>query len=413
MGVFHGRFRLMGLASIVVVGIAVGLVATSLSSVSARQIRTARKSSKHGTYALGEMDDLTAGFTSVDIYWHDGVVAAVKARNAAGGIDGHKITLYSRDSMGSAPVSVSAFKQLANQDHVSAILGLGDSLVDAAIYPLATSAHIPLTAIGPPINDMGPGSVFFGYGPQAVEEARAQVAYVKQLVATKQLKVGKISTIEYDDPQGVGFAHDVKLDAAKAGLRYVANIEIAPTTTDFSTVAAKFKASGATVILTEAVGGNVTPMMQALSSVGVPETTPIIGYSWSAATSLPWKNFTAVTDYRSTGTSAAVKAYASAAKSAGYNPKHPFIVEGYADAQLVFDALKKCGYPCSSTQLMGELEKTDTNLNGLAFGPVVWTRNFHIGPTELAVAKYSKSGVPTKYYAPVKLYTTSGKPTGS
>jgi hypothetical protein len=100
-------------------------------------------------------------------------------------------------------------------------------------------------------------------------------------------------------------------------------------------------------------------------------------------------------------------------KSAGYDPSHPYTDEGYADAQLVFDALKRCGYPCSGTQLQSKLEQVDTNLDGLAFGPVVWSNSFHSGPTTLAVATFSSTGLPTKYFPPVKLYTTDGKPTSA
>lgn len=360
---------------------------------------------KSGNYALGELNDLTGGFSSVDVPWHKGIVVAINAANAAGGINGHKVNLYSRDSQGNGPVSTAAFQQLVSQYHVSAIMGVGDSLVDAAIYPLATAAHIPVTPVGAPDSELGPNAVMFQYGPSSVGEAKTMVSYAASLVKAGKLKSAKIATVPYNDPNGASWVTHVRSAATAAGLTFVANIPVAPTATDYSSVAAKFASSGANIIFTEVAGASATTLMQALSAAGIPQTTPLVGYSWSIAPSMPWANFHAVTDYRELGSQPGVVKFQAAMKAGGFSITSPFMNEGYADGELVLSALKSCGYPCSASQLYDQLNKTNTTLGGLAFGPVVWSSTYRQGPTSLAVAKYNTSGVVQSYQSPTVVAT--------
>lgn len=394
----NGTFK--GAALLALLGAVLAACGGSSSSTSSSTASSAPGTTfKSGNYVIGELEDLTGGFSSVDAIWHKGAVVAVDAANAAGGINGHKVELISRDDQGSGTVAAAAFQQLVSQYHVSAILGPGNSLVDAAIYPLAMSAHVPVTPIGAPDSQLGAGSVMFEYGPSSVGEAKAMVDYAASLVKAGTLKSAKIATVPYDDPNGNSWASHVK-DAAAAiggGVSYTANIPVAPTATNYSSVAAKFASSGANIIFTEVAGASTTMLMQALNAAGISQSTPLVGYSWSIAPSLPWKNFHAVTDYRVLGNYPGVKKYAAAMKAAGYSVTAPFMNEGYADASLVMAALKSCGYPCSNSQLYDQMNQTRNDLGGMAFGPVVWSSTYRAGPTALAVASYNSSGVVQSY----------------
>lgn len=382
------------------------LAACGSSSASANKSSTSTSAAgaskfKPGNYVLGELDDLTTGFSSIDLPWHKGIVVAINAANAAGGINGHKVELISRDSQGSGPVSTAAFQQLNNQYHVSAILGLGDSLVDAAIYPLATQAHIPMTPVGAPSTEKGSGSVTFQWEAGANAIAKTMVAYAAGLVKSGKLSSAKIATVPYNDPEGSQWATDVG-NAAKTvtGVSVTTNIPVAPTSTNYSSVAAKFASSGANIVFTEVAGASITVLMQALSAAGIPKTLPIVGFSWSIAPSMPWSNFQALANYRILGNYPGVKKYQAAMKAAGYSPTTPIVGGGYADGELVLSALKSCGYPCSASQLYDQLNKTNTTLGGLAFGPVVWSPTYRNGPTALAIAKYNSNGIVQSYGPP-------------
>lgn len=357
-------------------------------------------------YVIGEIDDLTGGLSFVDLPWHNGIVAAVKAQNAAGGINGHQIDLITRDAQGSATVAVSAYRQMQSQSHVIAILGLGDSTVDDALFPLATKDGIPLIAVGPSAKEISqPNSIMYEYGPSAAEEARAQVQYAQQLKAEGKISGPvRIATVAYVGPQGADFAAAVRTAAKDAGFDYSTDLTVKPSASNFGTEAAKVAADHANIVMTEVAGSSTTTLMNSLSAVGVPLTTPIVGYSWSIASSLPWDNFAVVTDYRVLGDQPGVTKYRSAMTAAGFNPTGPFMVESYAAAQLTFDALKRCGFPCTSSQLVGQLNNTNTTLDDLAFGPIVWSPTFHTGPTTLAVAPYDKTGQPISYGKPITLY---------
>lgn len=384
---------------------ACGSGSSSSSSSSTTSGASTAATMKPGNYVIGELEDLTGGFSSVDAIWHKGAVVAVNAANAAGGINGHKVDLITRDDQGSGTVAATAFQQLNNQYHVSAILGPGNSLIDAAIYPLATAAHIPVTPVGAPDSQLVPGTVMFQYGPSAQGEAKTMVDFAASLVKSGKLTSVKIATVPYASPAGESWVTHVK-DYAKAdGLTFSADIPVAPTATDYSSVATKFVSSGANIIFTEVAGASTTMLMQALNAAGVSNTTPLVGYSWSIAPSLPWSNFQAVADYRVLGDYPGVKKYAAAMKAGGYSVTAPFMNEGYADAELVLAALKSCGYPCNASQLYDQLNKTNTTLGGFAFGPVVWSPTYRSGPTALAMAKYNEKGEVQSYAAPSVIAT--------
>jgi ABC-type branched-subunit amino acid transport system substrate-binding protein len=390
-----------------VVAMALTLVSAALagfSSSSGHQAATTARGShakaarfKSGNYSLGEIDDLTGGFSFVDVPWHQGIVAAINAANAAGGVNHHKVVLYSRDSQGSGTVGATAFKQLTSQFHVSAILGVGDSLVDAAIFPLANAAHVPVTPIGPPGSELQKGSYFYEYGPSDLGIAKAMVAYAASLVKSGKLSSAKIATLGYDDPNSTAWAASVKQVAQAAGLTVAANIPVDPTATDYSTYAASFASSGANILFTEVAGASATTLIQALTLAGVPQTTAIVGFPWSVAPSLPWKNYHVISDYRELGSSPGVKAFQKAMKLAKLSIRVPLSNESYADAELVMAALGRCGFPCNPRHLNVQLQKTHTTLGGLAFGPVVWSSSYRGGPTALSVAVYSNKGEVLSY----------------
>ncbi len=354
-------------------------------------------------YVIGEIDDLTAGLTFLDVPWHQGLVAAVDGVNARGGVGGHKIKLISLDSAGSATTAVTDFHQLVSVDHAIAVVGLGDSIVDAAVLPLATSAHVPLIAVAPPSSEIFPPVPYmYEYSPSTTAEADVQLAYLQTLPAAAHS--GRVAVFGYDTPQGQGFGAAVAADAAKFGFKVAGDFLVAPTATDYSTQAAQIAGSHATAIVSAVAGPSVVTLMKDLKAVGVPAATPITAFAGVAVPSAPWSSFAVVSDYRTTGSESGVVTYRHDVKAAGYDPSSPTVVEGYAGGLLVSQALGRCGSPCSSAALVKALNSTNTNLSGLAFGPVAWSAKFHAGPTVFSLLIYTAQGQPGSYAKPVTVY---------
>ena len=68
--------------------------------------------------------------------------------NAAGGIEGRPIKLYTYDDHASASEGVRAFQRAVKQDHVSAVLGVFISEVALAVQPWAARLHTPFIITG-------------------------------------------------------------------------------------------------------------------------------------------------------------------------------------------------------------------------------------------------------------------------
>ena len=378
--------------------VAAGLLLAACSSPS-----TTSSSSSSKPYVIGEIEDLTAGLTFLDVPWHQGLVAAVDGVNARGGVRGHKIQLITLDSAGSATTAVTDFHQLVSVDHAIAVVGLGDSIVDAALLPLATSAHIPLVAVAPPSGEIFPVNRYmYEYSPSTTAEADVQLAYLQSLAGAGS--TGRVAVFGYDTPQGQGFSSAVATDAAKYGFKVAGDFLVSPTATDYSTQAAQIAQSHATAIVSAVAGPSVATLMKDLKAVGVAPTTPITAFAGVAVPSAPWSSFAVVADYRTSGSEPGVVTYLKDVKAAGYDASSPTVVEGYAGGLLISQALGRCGFPCTSSGLQTALDSTNTNLSGLAFGPVVWSAKSHVGPTVFSTLVYSSTGAPGSYSKPVTVY---------
>ena len=68
--------------------------------------------------------------------------------NAAGGIDGRQIKLYTYDDHASATEGVRAFQRAAKQDHAVAVLGVFTSEVALAVEPWSARLHVPFLITG-------------------------------------------------------------------------------------------------------------------------------------------------------------------------------------------------------------------------------------------------------------------------
>jgi len=73
-----------------------------------------------------------------------GAELAVKEINDAGGVDGHKIELYSADSQGTPVEGVSATRRLIDEDEVGFIIGDVSSSVTLAMQPVVEDAGVLL-----------------------------------------------------------------------------------------------------------------------------------------------------------------------------------------------------------------------------------------------------------------------------
>jgi branched-chain amino acid transport system substrate-binding protein len=124
-----------------------------------------------GTYS-GDNASPFAGSGAVIQAWVDWT-------NAHGGIDGHQLKLIEKDDAGVPSTSVNEVKQLINQDHVLALVGM-NSGVEANWGAYVQSTGVPVVGGSTPIPDFFMKSDFYPSGTTANESVADLLLYAKQ-----------------------------------------------------------------------------------------------------------------------------------------------------------------------------------------------------------------------------------------
>ncbi len=96
------------------------------------------------TIKVGVYGDLTGQTSSFGQSTINGIRLAVDEINAAGGVNGKKITLISEDDQGRPEQAKTVMSKLINQDKVQAVLGEVASSNSLAAAPVAQEAKIPM-----------------------------------------------------------------------------------------------------------------------------------------------------------------------------------------------------------------------------------------------------------------------------
>ncbi len=110
------------------------------------------------TIKVGVYGDLTGQTSSFGQSTINGIRLAVDEINAAGGVNGKKITLISEDDQGRPEQAKTVMSKLINQDKVQAVLGEVASSNSLAAAPVAQEAKIPMitpSSTNPKVTEVG------------------------------------------------------------------------------------------------------------------------------------------------------------------------------------------------------------------------------------------------------------------
>jgi branched-chain amino acid transport system substrate-binding protein len=229
--------------------VSVGLVALLATACSSGSGGTASAGSAGGIPAgpikVGIIEPLSGPLASLG---NDVLVPTrgfINQLNAAGGIDGHKLSLTVENDQGNPATAVSEAEQLASQGVVVAFgASLGSSLAEAlpvlmkdkvvVIDNEATDAYALNTAQYP---------YYFAVEPVNRQDMQAMVDYA----GAHHYKVGIL-----DDglPYSANLTSDFKSAAASAGVDVVGTENYSPTAVSLTVQVAQLKAAGATAIET-------------------------------------------------------------------------------------------------------------------------------------------------------------------
>jgi ABC-type branched-subunit amino acid transport system substrate-binding protein len=167
--------------------------------------------------------------------------AALNAINAAGGVNGHKLTLVACDAAGDANKAANCGRKMVSEK-VAAVVGDQELFSDKYASILST-AGIP--RVGDlPLNETD----YTGAGSWPVEGGGA-VMFFGDLIAAKQQGLDKVYAAVVDLPGVQGQTTLTQMGAAKLGLRLVDTSYVPSGTADLSPYVTKAIKSGADVVL--------------------------------------------------------------------------------------------------------------------------------------------------------------------
>ena len=290
--------------------------------------------------------------------------------NAAGGLDGRKIEIFSYDNHSSAAESIRAFQRAVNEDHVNAVIASYVSEVVLALQPwtgrLKTVMITPGAASDVITQNIAKDYdhlkyTFHGYAT-STSIADAVCAAAKDLLVD-QLKM-KTAVVMSEDA-----AWTTPLDAEylkclpNIGLKVLDHIRVSPDTTDFTPIFNKIEGEKPDVIITGISHVGVQPTVQ-WKQQQVP--IPMFGVSSQASNSSFWND--------TNGAVEGVLYQAFSGPDVAVTPKTlPFVAAfqkrygnfpsycGYTAYDEVFyiaDAIKRAG-STDPDKLVEALEKTD------------------------------------------------------
>jgi branched-chain amino acid transport system substrate-binding protein len=396
-------------------GLGLALV-TALAACGGSDAGSASGSSSKGAYEIGVIVDQSGPVRSVSAPQLVGIKAAVAAANDAGGVNGHKIELVVRDDGSDAAKGVAAFRELVDKYHVSTVTGFTSSTSIPGVVNFAKSAKVSMLAVGAPGNLLDPvNPVVFSTNASIDAQGMAGVDYLKSLISSGALPAKpKVALFSYASPAGESWKSAVEPYVKKQGFDIVTEQNAAVGAASYSAAWQAIAAAKPDAVLITAAETDLINMAKSAQAAGLSPKTPIVNYSFGAGASalktvagLGFQNYVASAPFDPSGDNPGSQAYVDAVKKAGGDPSTVMVPEGYAQGQVIIDTLKKCGYPCSSAKFLGLVSDFNSDLNGLAAGPLVFDANQHDGPTTVAFRTWdAATGAPKTIASGIKLVGT-------
>lgn len=223
---------------------------------------------------IGWLSSLTGPLSSAAIAENQGVQFAVEEINKAGGVNGRKLELVTRDTAGDPTKAVNLAKQLAFTEKVHFVIGPVNSGESLATVPIVSKAGIPNLIIGT-VDELVDAKKF----PNAFRAINTNRQWIEAAngYALNTLKRKKIAVIGDTSGYGTSSAKTAAELLEKAGVKPVYSVLIDPNKTDLTDEMNKAKAAGADVIMPwSAATGLLARLLNTRGDMGW--DVPIVGH---------------------------------------------------------------------------------------------------------------------------------------
>jgi branched-chain amino acid transport system substrate-binding protein len=290
--------------------------------------------------------------------------------NAAGGVNGKKIEIFTYDDHSKAPEAVLAFQRAVNQDHVNAVIASYISEVVLALEPWTGRLKTVMVTPGA-ASDVITQNIAKDYdnlkytfhGYLTSTSLADQVCSAAQDLLVNNLHMKSAVVMSEDAAWTTPLDAEYLKCLPKVGLNVVDHIRVAPDTTDFTPIFNKIEGEKPDVIITGISHVGVQPTVQ-WKQQEVP--IPMLGVASQATNSSFWNDTNGAVEgvlYQGvSGPDVAVTPktlpFVVAFKAKyGNNPSYCGYT-AYDEVYYLADAIKRAG-STGSDKLVDALEKTD------------------------------------------------------
>ena len=300
--------------------------------------------------------------------------------NAAGGVNGKKISLVIQDDSAEPSKAAANAKKLLTQDNAVLLLNASLSSTYAPVVAEAKSAGVPLMfASGVCPKDVYPPAdpgQFCTTAYASTYDSRAALAFVKE-TAKGPVKIG-FSAMAI--PLSRGEMEFAAKQAPELGMTSLGIEIIPPPTADYTPFATKLKEAGANWVFSWAPWVTQVRTFEALRRL-----------DWKGDY-IAWSHLEAEGELKRikddklfvVGANALFqenlpiqKTIADAVKQA--NGKYPpeQMTEGWIAGMVIEAALKGAGWPATPAKVQASMQNLKVDLKGLRGGPIEWTKDNH------------------------------------
>jgi branched-chain amino acid transport system substrate-binding protein len=219
-----------------------------------------------GPIRIGQIVSLTGNYSALGTENQKSVALAVEKINAAGGVLGRQIEVTVKDDKSQPDQSVLAFNELKGGS--DAIIGSPFSNSALATIPLVDREEIPYVSLTPADEQVNP------IHPYVFVVPATSATYAERMLQYYQAEGLTKIAVAYDTRSSYAVAgfKGMEAKAAQYGVQLVAKEEFQTTATEFSSVFAHVKTSGAQGLTVWATGAPAVALTKqyATSGLGIP-----------------------------------------------------------------------------------------------------------------------------------------------
>jgi branched-chain amino acid transport system substrate-binding protein len=331
-------------------------------------------------YVIGVTGALTGPPASTNAPPIEGLRLYVERLNAAGGVNGRKITLIVLDDQAEPSKAATNAKRLLTQDNVSLLILSSLSSTYAPVVAESKRANVPLMFMGavcpkevyPPADALEFCTTAYAGG----YDSRATLAFIKE-TAKEPVRLGLVAMAIPLSRGEIDYAEE---QAKTVGMTSVDKEVIPPPTADYTPFATKLKEANPSWVFSWAPWVTQVRTFEALRRLAWPGDY----ISWAhieaegelARLKDPRLYVIGANSLFQDDLPVHREIMDEVKKSSARYPAQQ-MTEGWIGGLVLEAALKTAGWPADANKLRTALENVKVDTKGLRGGPIEWTKDNH------------------------------------